>query len=219
VRVELVLRADEAAGSLDVTATSGTTTTTLGAKPVRRDPPQPTAADRTSLPLLLGFGLSLLMWPTFRLVSRHSQIAGAIAAIGGTVLSVVLVRMWWGDYAAGADYRDGRCAITDRMAVYQGSDRMRRVYALMYAVELNGRPAIAGDSDRSRWRERDSDAFARLNRFETGKTYPCWYSVRDPHEVLLEPRSRGVVRRVVLSVAAFLILIAPGWLRPAAPRR
>ena len=49
------------------------------------------------------------------------------------------MRIWWKDYAATADYREGTCVITDRM-VYEGSDRMRRIYSLMYAVERDGRP-------------------------------------------------------------------------------
>jgi hypothetical protein len=58
-----------------------------------------------------------------------------------------------------------------------------------------------------------------LARFEIGKAYPCWWSVRDPNELLFEPRRRGVTRRALFTLAAFLIIVAPGWMAASGPRR
>lgn len=220
-RVELVFRADEAVHRLNVTAVFGTSTGALAVEPLRRAPP-PESADRSILTALGGFALSLLMWPTFRLMWRHTRTLGVLAAVAGIIASVVFVRMWWSDYAATADYREGKCVITDRMSVFQGTGRgLRRYYYLMYAVELDGRPRIAGDGDRSGWLLNDhhDNVYQELIRFEPGKAYPCWWSVRDPNEVLLEPRRRAITRRVFFTVVAFLIIIAPGLMEGPGPRR
>ena len=217
-RVELVLRADKAAYQLKVTAVAGTSTATLAVQPLRRDAPSP-HGERSSLAVLAGLALSLLMWPTFRLNWRHFRTVGVLTAVAGTYFSVLFVRIWWKDLAAMPDYREGRCVITDRMLVYEGKQRTRSLYSGMYAVDLDDHPRIAGDSDTSGWPLRDPDAHAELRRFEIGKSYPCWWSVRDRNEVLLEPRRRGVTQRTVLTIAAFLILIAPGWFRPGFPPR
>ena len=219
-RVELVLRADEAAWRLDVTATSGPSTATLRVEPLRREAP-PMPADRVFLIGLGGFALSMLMWPTFRLMWRAFPIVGLMAAIAGTIASVVFVRMWWTDYAATADYRQGRCVITDGMLVYQGTGkRMRRYYWLMYAAELEGGPRIAGDGDRSGFLITDDEGpLAQLQRFEIGKAYPCWWSVRDRNELLLEPRRRAVRRRVFFTVVAVVLILLPGWMEAPVRRR
>lgn len=217
-RVELVFLAAEASNQLEVSAVSGTSNATLRADPLRREPP-PTPANHVFGIALAGFAVSLLMWPTFRLMWRHSRTVGVLAAIGGTVMSVVFVKMWWRDYAATAAYRQGSCAITDRMVVYGGHERSKRFYSVMYAVELDGRPRIAGDSDRSNWFLTDGDAYQQLRRFEVGKSYPCWWSASDPHEVLLEPRRGAVKRTVFFTVIAFVLAILPGWMRPGFPPR
>jgi hypothetical protein len=216
-RVELVLVAKQST-RLEVTALSGTSKATLRADPLRRDPP-PMPANHVFLLALAGFALSLLIWPTFRLMWRHSRTVGVMAAIGGTVMCFVFVKMWWRDYAATADYRQGSCVVTDRMVEYQGHERSKRFYSVMVAVELDGQPRIAGDSDRSNSTEVDGEAYMKLRRFETGKAYPCWWSVRDRNEVLLEPRRGAINRTVFFTVAAFLLAILPGWMRPGFPPR
>lgn len=219
-RVELVLRADEPAWRLDVTAVSGASTANLRVEPLRREAP-PMPADRVFLIGLGGFALSMLMWPTFRLMWRAFPIVGLMATIAGTVASVIFVRMWWTDYAATSDYRQGRCVITDRMLVYQGTGKgLKRYYWVMYAAELDGGPRIAGDGDRSGWLITDKEApLAQLQRFDIGKAYPCWWSVADRHELLLEPRRRAVTRRVFFTLVAFVLIILPGWMEPGVPPR
>lgn len=215
-RVELVFRADEAAGSLKVTALAGTSTATLGVEPLRRDAP-PASEDHSVLIVLAGLALSLLMWPTFRLNWRLSKIAGLLVAVVGTAGSIFFVRLWWRDIAATPHIREGRCVVTDRMMVYEGRRKAKRFYSLMYAVQLDGRPLISGDGDRSDWSYIKNPG-ERLQRFEIGKAYPCWWSVRDRQEVLLEPRRRAITQMVILTVAAFLLLITPGWMARPGPR-
>ena len=220
-RVELVLRAGTPGNRLDVTALSGTSTATLGVTPLWRDPPSSMPKASRLVPVvLIGLALSLLMWPTFGRLMRFDRTGGVIVAIAGTFLSVLFVSIWWNDYAAAANYRQGTCVITDRMLVYQsGVSTKRGAYALMYAAELPGGPRIAGDSDSFVQTYGEGDAHARLRRFEIGKAYPCWWSVRDPHELLLEPRGRRILRTAVVTGAICLLLIVPGWLRPATARR
>jgi len=217
-RVELVLRADTAAPWLTVTALSGTNQTKLDAKQLARESP-PTPGNRVFPIVTLGFALSLLMWPTFRLLWRHSRTVGLLAAIAGTIAAVYFANIWWNDLATTSHDRTGSCVITDGMLVYSGHEHAKRFYSLMFAAEVEGRPRIAGDTDTSVWTDRDSEAHTHLARFEPGKPYPCWWSTTDPNELLLEPPSRGVTRRTLATLAALLLIIAPGWLGGSGRRR
>lgn len=214
-RVELVLRAGTPTNRLDITATSGTSTATHGVSPLWRDPPSSMPPkDRLFLIVLAGLALSLLMWPTFGRLSRLDRTGGVIMAVAGTILCVLFVSIWWNDYAATQSYREGTCVITDRMLVFRGGVReKRRAYAPMYAVELPGGPRVAGDSDSFVPTYGEGAAQAQLRRFEIGKAYPCWWSVRDRDEVLLEPRRRRITRTTLVTVAICLLLIVPGWMR------
>ena len=222
-RVELVLRAGTSHNRLDVTALSGRSTATLGVTPLWRDPPSLMMPARRLIPIVLaGLALSLLMWPTFGLLRRIDRTGGVIIAVFGTALSILFVSIWWNDYAATRNYREGRCVITDRMLVFRGggSKKRPRAYAPMYAVELPGGPRIAGDSDSFVQTFGEGAAQAQLRRFEIGKAYPCWWSVRDRDEVLLEPRRRRITRTSLVTAAICLLLIVPGWLRSRPrPRR
>ena len=77
----------------------------------------------------------------------------------------------------------------------------------MIAVEIDGRPAISAGSLIG-----DDEVPAQLAKFETGRSYPYWRSVRDPREVRLEQQQRGLAHRVLLTAAFLLLMVAPGWL-------
>ncbi|HVE69894.1 MAG TPA: hypothetical protein VNI54_00895 [Thermoanaerobaculia bacterium] len=208
---ELVLRAEYDANWLNVTARAGTSEATLGVKPVWRPVERPARFGLLILLVLAGLALSLLLWPTIRLLRRHNTAVATIAAIFGTGFSVVFVLVWWNDYASTRDYRKSTCLVTDRMLVDRGLDRKRRLYSPMFAVQLDGHPRIAGDSDSIGYRFVEDQAPAELAKFDVGKVYPCWYSVRDRHEVLLEPRQRGIITTALVTVGVLLLMALPGW--------
>jgi hypothetical protein len=211
VTCELVLRADASADWLNVHASAGMGRADLGVKPVSREAAGPARPALSCGLIAAGLALSTLLWPTWRLLWRHSKTVAVIGSLFGTVLTVVFVQIWWSDYAATPDYRQRRCVVTDRMLVYRGSERSSRFYTPMVAAEVDdGRTRIAGDGDG--WTYGRDDAWARLQKFETGRSYPCWYSMRDRDELLLEPRRKTIILTTLGTLVALTIMALPGLL-------
>lgn len=212
VQCELVLRAEYAANWLSARASSGTDSADLGVKPVWREVQRPTRVGLLLALIAAGVALSLLIWPTVRLLSRRSKVVAVICAVMGTGLCVVFVLVWWTDYAATKDYREGSCLVTDRMLVHRSTHRTRRTYTPMFAVELDGHARIAGDSDSIGFNYVEDRAAEQLAKFEIGRAYPCWWSVRDRHEVLLAPRRSGILVSTLVTAGVLLLMALPGWI-------
>lgn len=219
VQCELVLRAGSEENWLSARATSGTDSADLGIKPVWRHVERPSNNGLLAALIAAGLALSLLIWPTVQLIWRHQRSVAVICALAGTGLCVLFVMIWWANYSTTNDYRQGSCFVTDRMLVERGSMKGTRSYSPMFAVELDGHPRIAGDSDSVGYNYVKDQADEKLAKFEVGKTYPCWWSVRDRDEVLLEPRRSQIVTTTLVTAGVLLLMAVPGWIAPATSRR
>jgi hypothetical protein len=208
----------------------------VSAEPVWRPETRPMRWDLMLLALGAGLLLSTVLWPSAFLLWGLSkrpgrkdtvaiQLITAILLAIGTCVSIILVWTWWTDERAAGDYREGRCRITDRMLVYEKrpahderptafSDTYRYQYRPLVAVELTGeqerRAVISGDSDSFRRIYSNDKAAAAMARFELGREYPCWYSIRDPHELLLEPRGAGMWEGRLVLLGVLSLFAGPG---------
>lgn len=219
VKCELVLRAGSDENWLSARAGSGTDSADLGVQPVWRPVERPSNTGRLAALIAAGIALSLLIWPTVVLIWRHSKSVAVVCALAGTGLCVVFAMIWWTNYSTAKDYREGSCLVTDRMLVERSRYRTRTSYAPMFAVELDGHARIAGDSDSVGYNYLQPQASEKLAEFEVGKAYPCWWSARDRHEVLLEPRTSTVVVTTLVTAGVLLLMAVPGWIAPATSRR
>ena len=219
VQCELVLRAGSEEDWMSVRAFSGADSADLRVIPAWGPPEHPPDRGKLIAHIAGGFALSLLVWPTLLLIARSSKPVALVCGLVATGLCVVFVMIWSTNYAATKNYRQGSCVVTDRMLVDSSAPKAQRVYAPMLAVDLGGEARIAGDSDSVSYRYAKEKADAKLAQFEIGRTYPCWWSVRDRDEVLLEPRGSHDVVTTLVTAGVLLLMAVPGWIAPATARR
>lgn len=219
VQCDLVLRAGSEENQLAIRASSGPESADLGVRPVWRQVERPSSSGKLAALIAAGLALSLLVWPTIALIWRSSKGVALFCGFAATGLCVVFVMIWWTNFSTTKDYREGSCLITDRMLVEHSRQRTRTSYSPMFAVELDGHARIAGDSDSVAYNYFQPQANEKLAEFEIGKTYPCWWSVRDRDEVLLEPRGSQIAMTTLVTVGVLLLMAVPGWIAPATARR